>query len=68
LGLAQERLALVERRWRMGRIAFEAGEISLTELLRREEAAHLAARQVSELGILHGRTIAAVNQAIGELP
>jgi outer membrane protein TolC len=68
LALAEERAALAERYWRMGRTAFEQGEISLTELLRREEAERIAAREAARLGILRGRTIAEVNQAIGELP
>ncbi len=68
LDLAEQRAALAERRWKMGQNAFEEGEISLTELLRREEAARAAHREAARLRIKRGRTIAEVNQAVGELP
>ncbi len=68
LELAERRADLSEQRWEMGQKAFEAGEISLTDLLRREEAARAARRETARLRIKYGRTIAEVNQAVGELP
>lgn len=68
LALATERSNLAMRHWSMGKTAFEAGEISVVDLLRREEAARAAVRDAARLAILRGRTIAEVNQAIGVLP
>lgn len=68
LRLADEQADIAARRWQMGRTAFEEGEISLLDLLRREEASRLAVREAARLRIQRGRTIAEVNQAIGEFP
>lgn len=68
LALAQRRAEIAARYRDMGRTAFEQGEISLLELLRRDEAARAAARSARALEVQRGRAIAAVNQAVGVLP
>ena len=68
LALAQRRAELAARHREMGRTAFEQGEISLVDLLRRDEAARAAAREARRLEVQRGRAIAAVNQAVGVLP
>jgi outer membrane protein TolC len=68
LRLADEQADIAARRARMGRTAFESGEITLADLVRREEAARSATREAARLRIQRGRTIAAINQAMGELP
>jgi len=68
LSLAQRRAEIAARHRDMGQIAFEQGEISLVELLRRDEAARTAARSARTLEVQRGRAIAAVNQAVGVLP
>jgi outer membrane protein TolC len=52
----------------MGRSAFAQGEIELRELLRIQDTAQNAERELERLGIERQRAIAAVNQAIGVLP
>lgn len=66
--IANERADISNRHWEMGQKAFEEGEITLVDLLRREESARIATLDVERLTIVHGRTIAEINQAIGELP
>src|SRR5690606_4057618 len=68
LALAERRAEIAARHREMGRTAFEQGEISLVELLRRDEAARIAARSARILEVQRGRAIAAVNQAVGVLP
>jgi outer membrane protein TolC len=66
--LAAERAAISAQHARMAQMAFSQGEIELRELLRIQEAERLAARDVQRLAIERERTIAALNQALGELP
>jgi outer membrane protein TolC len=66
--LAGERRSLAAEQARMAQIAFAQGEIELRELLRIEEAEQVALRDVQRLAIERQRTIAALNQALGELP
>lgn len=68
LSLARRRAEIAGRYREMGQTAFEQGEISLVELLRRDEAARIAARSARRLEVQRGRAIAAVNQAVGILP
>lgn len=68
LELAEEQNALANRQWTMSRTAFEAGELALRELLRIQDAAQRAALETRRLRIERSRTIAAMNQALGELP
>jgi cobalt-zinc-cadmium efflux system outer membrane protein len=66
--LVAERRELAGQQVRMAQLAFTQGEIELRELLRIQEAEQLAAREVQRLAIERERTIAALNQAVGELP
>jgi cobalt-zinc-cadmium efflux system outer membrane protein len=66
--LAAERLALAEQQAGMAQSAFAQGEIELRELLRIEESRQAARRDVQRLAIEQQRTIAALNQALGEMP
>src|SRR5690606_38409211 len=68
LDIAEQRAEVSARHRQMGQTAFEQGEIALVELLRRVDAAQQAERQAAGLRVLRGRSIAAVNQAVGELP
>jgi hypothetical protein len=52
----------------MARVAFTQGEIELRDLLRIQEAEQTAVRDVQRLEIERQRTIAALNQALGETP
>jgi outer membrane protein TolC len=66
--LAAERRDLAAQQSRMAQTAFAQGEIELRELLRIQEAEQAAIREVQRLGIERQRTIAALNQALGETP
>ena len=66
--LAAERIELTEQQARMAQSAFAQGEIELRELLRIQESALGARRDVQRLDIERLRTIAALNQALGETP
>ncbi len=66
--LADQSLALGEQQERMARIAFDQGEIELRELLRIEEALQIARRNRQRLDVEQRRTVAALNQAVGETP
>ena len=66
--LAAQRRDLAEQQVRMAQIAFAQGEIELRELLRIQETEQLAMRDVKKLAIERQRTIAALNQALGESP
>ena len=66
--VAEARNEDAARQWRMGRSAFAQGEIELRELLRIQDTAQNAERDLERLGIERQRAIAAVNQAIGVLP
>jgi outer membrane protein, heavy metal efflux system len=66
--LAAERSELTEQQVRMAQSAFAQGEIELRELLRLQEAALGARRDMQRLAIEEQRTIAALNQALGETP
>jgi outer membrane protein TolC len=66
--LAAERRELAGQQVRMAQLAFTQGEIELRELLRIQEAEQIAVRDVQRLAIERQRTIAALNQAVGELP
>jgi outer membrane protein TolC len=66
--LAAERFELTEQQARMAQSAFAQGEIELRELLRIQESALGARRDLQRLAIERLRTIAALNQALGETP
>jgi outer membrane protein TolC len=68
LELAKQRSELAQRGFEMSRLAFEQGEKSLLELLRSEEIALLASRDVASLEVDRQRTIAQINQAVGVWP
>ncbi|MBN1238755.1 MAG: TolC family protein [Gammaproteobacteria bacterium] len=68
LELAEQRADVAAQHRRMGQTAFEQGEITLVDLLRRVDAAQVAERQAAALRVMRGRSIAAVNHAVGELP
>jgi outer membrane protein TolC len=68
LALAADRAAVAEQQLRMAQSAFAQGEIELRELLRVQEATLAARRNLQRLGIEQGRTIAALNQALGATP
>ena len=52
----------------MAQVAFAQGEIELRELLRVQESEQSAVRDVQRLAVERQRTIAALNQALGETP
>jgi outer membrane protein TolC len=66
--LAAERRELAAQQARMAQIAFAQGEVELRELLRIQESEQAAIREVQRLAIERQRTIAALNQALGETP
>jgi outer membrane protein TolC len=66
--LAAERRALAAQQARMAQTAFAQGEVELRELLRIQESEQAAIREVQRLAIERQRTIAALNQALGETP
>ena len=66
--LAGERRELAAQQARMAQIAFAQGEIELRELLRIQESEQGAMRDVQRLAVERQRTIAALNQALGETP
>ncbi len=68
LALAQERRALAARHLEMSEMAFAQGEIPLFELLRQDETAMMAERDVARLEVDLQRAIALINQAVGEWP
>lgn len=68
LEVAEARNANAALQLSMGRAAFAQGEIELRELLRIQDTAQNAERELARLGIERQRAIAAVNQAIGVLP
>jgi outer membrane protein TolC len=68
LALAEERRDLAVRQAQMARSAFEEGEIELRDLLRIQQAAQSAERDVRHFTIERQRTISARNQALGETP
>lgn len=68
LELVTEQAELAERRLLLSRTAFEQGEIDLQELLRVQDAAIGATGDLAALRIERQRAIAALNQALGELP
>jgi cobalt-zinc-cadmium efflux system outer membrane protein len=68
LVVAEQQAEVATRQWAMGRSAFEQGEIELRDLLRIQDVAQNATRELARLRIERQRTIAAVNQAIGVLP
>jgi cobalt-zinc-cadmium efflux system outer membrane protein len=66
--LASERRELAAQQARMAQTAFAQGEVELRELLRIQESEQAAIRDVQRLTIERQRTIAALNQALGETP
>jgi outer membrane protein TolC len=66
--LAMERRELAAQQARMAQIAFAQGEVELRELLRIQESEQVATRDVQRLAIEQRRTVAALNQALGETP
>ena len=68
VALAEQRRELADRQWRMAQSGFAQGEIELRDLLRIQEIDRNAVRDAERLAIERRRTIAAFNQALGELP
>jgi outer membrane protein, heavy metal efflux system len=68
LEIARNRAELSERQWQMGQTAFAQGEIDLRDLLRIQDSASTATHEVARLEIERQRTIAALNQAVGDIP
>ncbi|NBC23704.1 MAG: TolC family protein [Gammaproteobacteria bacterium] len=68
LTTARRRAELAARHARMGRTAYEAGEIDLMDLLRLQETAVAARRARDRFDIEMSRQTAAYNQAVGVLP
>jgi outer membrane protein, heavy metal efflux system len=68
LALAEQQEVLTARQWELGQTAFAQGEIELRDLLRIQDAAQSAAREAARLRLARQRFVAAVNQALGELP
>jgi outer membrane protein TolC len=66
--LAAERRELAAQQAGMAQTAFAQGEIELRELLRIQESEQAAIRDVQRLAVERQRTIAALNQALGETP
>jgi len=66
--LAAERRELAAQQARMAQVAFAQGEVELRELLRIQESEQAAIRDVQRLAIEQQRTVAALNQALGETP
>jgi outer membrane protein, heavy metal efflux system len=66
--LAVERRDLADAQARMAETAFAQGEIELRDMLLIQETSLAARREVQRLGIERGRTTAALNQALGEIP
>jgi outer membrane protein TolC len=66
--LAAQRRELAAQQAGMAQIAFAQGEVELRELLRIQESEQAAIREVQRLAIERQRTIAALNQAVGETP
>jgi len=68
LELAQRRSALAARSFEMSQQAFTQGEMTLLELLRREETALSTQREVIGFEVARQSAIAQINQAIGVWP
>jgi outer membrane protein TolC len=68
LELVGPQTELAEQRLGLSRTAFAQGEIDLQELLRVQDAAITARGAYARLNIERQRAIAALNQALGELP
>lgn len=68
LDVVARRAALAERQWTTGQAAFELGEIELRDLLRLQENLLTARTDVARFEIRQQRTVAMMNQALGELP
>lgn len=68
LTAASESAVLAERQIEMGNSAYEAGELSLLNLLLIQNSALAAERQAALLNVAHSRAIAQYNQAVGDIP
>lgn len=68
MALAAERSTVAEQQLRMAQSAFAQGEVELRELLRVQETTLGARRDAQRLAIEEKRTVAALNQALGETP
>jgi hypothetical protein len=68
LALAERQSSVAAEQRAMAEKAFALGEIELRELLRIVDSAQAAKRDAAGLAIERQRTIAAVNQALGETP
>jgi outer membrane protein TolC len=68
MALAAERSTVAEQQLRMAQSAFAQGEVELRDLLRVQETTLGARRDVQRLAIEAQRTVAALNQALGETP
>lgn len=66
--LSVERRELAAQQAAMAHVAFAQGEIELRDLLRIQESEQSAIRDVQRLVVERQRTIAALNQALGETP
>lgn len=68
LAAAEERVRLTRRSNEMAELAYEKGEIDLSDLLRIAESALAARRDLARLQITERSAIASYNQAVGVLP
>ncbi len=68
LALAEEQNRLATENLRLAKVAFSAGETDLVHLLRVQNIAFAAERNVQQLRITHQRAVARYNQAVGVIP
>jgi outer membrane protein TolC len=68
LATARQRAELAERHAELGRRAYEQGEMDLMDLLRLQNSAVAAQRQLARLEVEVDRQTAAYNQAVGDIP
>lgn len=68
LTIAERRREIAESQLRMGRLAFETGEISLIDYLKIQATAQAAIRDAEQRAILLQRDIAVYNQVVGVTP
>lgn len=68
LELAQQRSELAARSFAMSQQAFTQGEMTLLEVLRREETDLLTRHEVAALEVRRQRAIARINHGVGEWP
>ncbi len=68
LVLGREQAALERRQWDMALVAFELGEIDMTQVVLSMQRARASARQVSMLEMRQARLHGELNQIVGVLP